>query len=93
MSEEKASVSPQPGTQREEEGHEDWTLTEFQKLSTLGTGTFGRVFLVTYPGSNTYYAMKVLQKSVIVRLKQVQHTLNEKEVLVASRDCPFIVTL
>jgi len=93
MSEEKTSVSAQPTPQSEVEDHEEWNLTEFQKLSTLGTGTFGRVFLVTYPGSNTYYAMKVLQKSVIVRLKQVQHTLNEKEVLVASRDCPFIVTL
>ena len=70
---------------------EDWKITDFEKLTTLGTGTFGRVFLAQREGK--YYALKMLQKSVIVRLKQVQHTINEKKVLLKSGDCPFIVKL
>lgn len=78
----------------DEDKRDDWKIPDFEKHETLGTGTFGRVYLVTHPSDHSkFYAMKILQKSVIVRLKQVQHTLNEKEVLLQSRDCPFIVTL
>ena len=74
--------------------HEDWKITDFDKHETLGTGTFGRVYLVTHQSDHSqFYAMKILQKNVIVRLKQVQHTLNEKSVLALSKTCPFIVTL
>lgn len=69
----------------------EWKITEFEKLATLGTGTFGRVFLVTREGK--YYALKILQKGVVVRLKQVQHTINEKQVLIKAAECPFIVNL
>jgi protein kinase X len=41
---------------------------------TLGTGTFGRVRLVTYNHKrNLYFALKMLKKSEIIRLKQVEH--------------------
>lgn len=76
---------------KEELAPNQWKITDFEKLNTLGTGTFGRVFLVSREGK--YYALKILQKNVVVRLKQVQHTINEKEVLQKSTECPFIVKL
>ena len=67
-------------------------LEDFIKFNTLGTGTFGRVFLVRHKGNLKYYAMKALKKSHIVKLKQVQHIYNEKEILLQI-DSPFIVKL
>lgn len=37
-------------------------------------------------------AMKILDKQVVVKMKQVEHTLAEKKILQAL-DCPFIVKL
>jgi serine/threonine protein kinase len=70
-----------------------WKLTDFQQLETLGTGTFGRVFLVCHNETSKFYAMKVLRKNLVVRLKQVQHVQNEKSILLACGECPFIVKL
>lgn len=70
---------------------------DFELLSVLGTGGYGKVFLVrkvcgTDRGS--LYAMKVLKKAVIVRKRKVmEHTLTERSVLEAIRDFPFLVTL
>lgn len=58
------------------------------------TGTFGRVRLVTYNYKNKpmYFALKMLKKNEIIRLKQVDHIKAEKEIL--SRIAhPFIVSL
>ena len=64
---------------------------------TLGTGTFGRVRLVSYhqpplSPKPLHFALKMLKKSEILRLKQVEHIKAEKSIL--SRIChPFIVNL
>lgn len=61
---------------------------------TLGTGTFGRVRLVSYnyENKNIYFALKMLKKTEIIRLKQVEHIKAEKNIL--SRIAhPFIVNL
>merc|ERR1712137_259337 len=71
----------------------EWKLTDFDRHETLGTGTFGRVFLVKHKESNAFYALKVLRKSLIVRLKQVQHVNNEKEILMIASECPFTVRM
>ncbi|KAF8754258.1 Extension Ser/Thr-type protein kinase [Rhizoctonia solani] len=53
-------------------------LTDFDVVSTLGTGTFGRVLLVrlrpaaNQPGAVQHFAMKVLKKNEVVRLKQIR---------------------
>lgn len=41
---------------------------------------------------NQRYAMKMLKKENIVKMKQVEHTLNERKIL-SSIDFPFIVSL
>ncbi|KAJ3246968.1 camp-dependent protein kinase catalytic subunit, partial [Borealophlyctis nickersoniae] len=59
-------------------------------MHTLGTGSFGRVHLVRLKSTGRHYAMKVLRKSEIVKLKQVEHTINEKKIL-EQLDFPFLV--
>ncbi|KAF9811824.1 hypothetical protein SFRURICE_021181 [Spodoptera frugiperda] len=63
---------------------------EFDRVKTLGTGAFGRVVLLKHLKSYKLYAMKVLEKEKIVKMKQVEHTLYEKRILEAIR-FPFTV--
>ncbi|XP_015109254.1 cAMP-dependent protein kinase catalytic subunit 1-like [Diachasma alloeum] len=65
---------------------------DFERVRTLGTGAFGRVLLVKYKPTSQYYAMKTLEKEKIVKMKQVEHTLNEKKVLYAIK-YPFVVSM
>ena len=67
-------------------------LDDFNLLRTLGTGSFGRVHLSQSRHNNRYYAIKVLKKTEVVRLKQVEHTNNEKHIL-ESVAHPFLVNL
>ncbi|KAJ3210206.1 cAMP-dependent protein kinase [Entophlyctis luteolus] len=66
-----------------------YTLADFQFIRTLGTGTFGRVYLVRYKNTDKFFAMKMLKKAEVVRLKQVEHINSEKQIL-AEIDFPFI---
>ncbi|KCV68476.1 AGC/PKA protein kinase [Fonticula alba] len=74
------------------ENRRRWKLSDFILHQTLGTGTFGRVHLSRHRTQPGYYAMKVLRKEDVVRLKQVEHINSEKDIL-AQISCPFIVTL
>lgn len=58
----------------------------------VGTGTFGRVILVRDVPTGKYYALKVMNISEVIKLRQVQHVNSEKEIL-ASISHPFIVNL
>ncbi|KZS99168.1 kinase-like protein [Sistotremastrum niveocremeum HHB9708] len=73
------------------------SLTDFEVLESLGTGTFGRVLLVRMRNDPPYskprvFAMKVLRKSEIVRLRQIEHVKAERYILSRVRH-PFIVDL
>ncbi|GMT17385.1 hypothetical protein PFISCL1PPCAC_8682, partial [Pristionchus fissidentatus] len=68
------------------------TLGDFNRIRTLGKGSFGRVMLVVHKRSGTYYAMKILKKETVVKFKQVEHTLNEKKIL-QEINHPFIVNM
>lgn len=58
----------------------------------LGTGSFGRVHLVRSKHNSRFYAIKVLNKEKVVKMKQVEHTNSEREMLVRVRH-PFLVNL
>lgn len=65
-------------------------LEDFERFRTLGTGAFGRVILVKYKSTSVYYAMKILNKQKLVKMKQVDHTRNEKRILQCV-SFPFVV--
>ena len=73
----------------------DYHLNDFNFISTLGTGTFGRVRLVKHrdqPEEDEPLALKCLKKSEIIRLKQIEHVKSEKSILERINH-PFIVNL
>ncbi|EDO35830.1 predicted protein [Nematostella vectensis] len=57
-----------------------------------GTGTFGRVLLARDRRGGEFYALKIMNISEVIRLKQVEHVQNEKNILM-SIEHPFIVNL
>jgi serine/threonine protein kinase len=57
------------------------SLDDFEIGRLLGRGAFGKVWLATYKESGTAYAMKSLNKNMLVAVKQVQGALSEREVL------------
>ena len=69
-----------------------YNLADFAFIRTLGTGSFGRVHLVRSKHNSRSYAVKVLSKDRVVKMKQVEHTNSEREMLERVRH-PFLVNL
>jgi len=69
-----------------------YSLTDFQIQRTLGTGSFGRVHLVQSKHNQRFYAVKVLKKAQVVKMKQVEHTNDERRMLQQVKH-PFLITL
>ncbi|TFY79882.1 hypothetical protein EWM64_g4129 [Hericium alpestre] len=72
-------------------------LTDFEVRGTLGTGTFGRVLLVRKRASSPsradkFFALKILRKTEVIRLRQVEHVKAERHILSRVRH-PFIINL
>ncbi|KAJ8517523.1 hypothetical protein ONZ45_g5314 [Pleurotus djamor] len=69
-----------------------YKLSDFLIQRTLGTGSFGRVHLVQSKHNLRFYAIKVLNKEKVVKMKQEAHTNNEQQILECIQH-PFIVNL
>ncbi|KAH7316514.1 kinase-like domain-containing protein [Stachybotrys elegans] len=76
--------------------------SDFAIVRTLGTGTFARVCLVRPANSAPsddqnpnaqVYALKILRKTEVVRLKQIDHVRHERAVLADVAGHPFITNL
>ncbi|KAI0997656.1 cAMP-dependent protein kinase type 2 [Podosphaera aphanis] len=81
---------PAPTQVRQTKGK--YNLTDFEILRTLGTGSFGRVHLVQSKHNQRFYAVKVLKKVQVIRMKQVEHTNDERSMLQEVKH-PFLITL
>ncbi|PSR94040.1 camp-dependent protein kinase catalytic subunit [Coniella lustricola] len=74
-------------------------LGDFAKVRTLGTGTFARVCLVRFaePQSEAergkVFALKILRKSEVIKLKQIDHVRHERSILGEVSGHPFITNL
>ncbi|XP_053126593.1 ribosomal protein S6 kinase alpha-5 isoform X5 [Hemicordylus capensis] len=72
-------------------------IENFELLKVLGTGAYGKVFLVrkiSGHDAGKLYAMKVLKKATIIqKAKTTEHTKTERQVLEHIRQSPFLVTL
>lgn len=69
-----------------------YSLGDFAIQRTLGTGSFGRVHLVQSRHNQRFYAVKVLKKQQVVKMKQVEHTNDERRMLGLVKH-PFLITL
>ncbi|KAL1966101.1 hypothetical protein VTN77DRAFT_4849 [Rasamsonia byssochlamydoides] len=69
-----------------------YSLDDFIIQRTLGTGSFGRVHLVQSRHNHRFYAIKVLKKAQVVKMKQVEHTNDERRMLQRVKH-PFLITL
>jgi cGMP-dependent protein kinase 1 len=62
-------------------------------LSTIGTGTFGRVNLVQHTATQRVFALKCLKKEDIVQFHQQKNIHTEKGILLLCAGSPFVSTL
>ncbi|CAJ0608951.1 unnamed protein product [Cylicocyclus nassatus] len=67
--------------------------SDFDFLTTIGKGSFGRVFQVMHKETGKIYAMKVLSKEHIRKKNEVKHVMAELSVLKANFHHPFLVSL
>jgi len=65
---------------------------DFELMTVVGKGSFGKVMQVRKKDDDKIYAMKVLRKEAIVARKQVAHTMAERNILKKIHH-PFIVSL
>ena len=65
------------------------TLDDFVIEKVIDKGSFGKVFLVRSKTLGTIYAMKRINKDLLLQKKQVTNIKNEKEILFKA-DHPFV---
>ena len=70
--------------------HPVLSLSSFDFLRVIGSGSFAQVRLARMKDSHTPAAVKIMKKMYILRTKQVAHVLAEKQI-VRLVDSPFIV--
>ncbi|CAF0735498.1 unnamed protein product [Adineta steineri] len=67
-------------------------LADIEIISTLGVGGFGRVELVNDTRNSKKYSLKQMKKQHIVAMKQQEHVMNERNIMMDTRS-EFIVRL
>jgi serine/threonine protein kinase len=65
---------------------------DFKMLKVIGKGSFGKVLLVEKKGTGQVMAMKILNKTAMMKRKQVAHARTERQVLGQVKH-PYIVCL
>lgn len=69
------------------------SVEDFNIINVLGTGSYGKVFLVSRKNDeSSVYAMKVIKKKNMISKGRIQETKNELKIL-SSLNFPFIVNL
>ncbi|XP_032836052.1 serine/threonine-protein kinase Sgk2-like isoform X2 [Petromyzon marinus] len=67
--------------------------TDFDFLKVIGKGSFGKVLLAKHKTDGKFYAVKVLQKSAILKRREQKHIMAERNVLLKNVKHPFLVGL
>ena len=68
------------------------SVSDFEQLYLIGTGSLGKVILVKYNKNKNIYAMKALSKTKIKLNKQEEHSKSERDLMV-TLSSPFIVNI
>ncbi|KAF6284835.1 serum/glucocorticoid regulated kinase 2 [Rhinolophus ferrumequinum] len=67
--------------------------TDFDFLKVIGKGNYGKVLLAKRKSDGKFYAVKVLQKKSILKNKEQNHIMAERNVLLKNVQHPFLVGL
>lgn len=59
-------------------------VRNFKTIKVIGKGSYGKVLLVEKKDTNKMYALKILKKGEILRRNQLEHTLDERRILVSA---------
>jgi len=81
-----------PQTTKDSPKKERVGIEDFELLTVIGEGSFGKVLRVRKNNDGKIYAMKVLDKNMIIQRNELEHTRSEKSIL-QQLDCPFLVKL
>ena len=86
------SSKPNSRLNSEKIAYEEAEFGDLEYISTIGIGGFGRVELVRVLNDNKPLALKRIKKAHIRELKQEQHVVNERNILLQCRS-PFIIKM
>ena len=75
-----------------DDGVERVGVEDFDLLTVIGKGSFGKVLQVRKRDTGAIYAMKVLNKATILERGEMEHTKSEKSIL-QKLQSPFLVSL
>ncbi|XP_067138596.1 serine/threonine-protein kinase Sgk2-like [Centruroides vittatus] len=67
--------------------------SDFEFLKVVGKGSFGKVLLAKHKTEGNVYAVKVLQKKMILKRNEKNHVMSERNVLLKNLHHPFLVGL
>ncbi|KAJ1722592.1 Serine/threonine-protein kinase Sgk2 [Coemansia erecta] len=85
------AVAPSPRTKS---GPPKVSLDDFQLLSIIGKGSYGKVMLARYKDTGKVMAIKVISKSKLIgRPNEIRRVMSERKVLERTVEHPFLVGL
>jgi len=67
-------------------------FADFDLLSLLGEGSFGKVYKVRHKESGKFFAMKSMQKQFLISNNQIKYAVTEAEIM-KSLEHPFVLRL
>ena len=68
----------------------DVTWDDFELISIIGRGTFGKVYLVNNKLNGRFYAMKCIRKDVVIQHESVE-SLQVEKLILNQVNHPFII--
>ena len=75
-----------------EKQEEKMDIDQFNVLSLIGKGAFGKVMLVEMKSDHKKYALKMIEKKKVLDMDELEHTMNERNILMKLKN-PFLVNL
>ncbi|XP_054154142.1 serine/threonine-protein kinase Sgk2-like isoform X2 [Oppia nitens] len=67
--------------------------SDFEFLKVIGKGSFGKVYTARHKAEDQIYAVKVLNKKMIIKRNERNHIMSERNVLLKNLNHPFLVGL